>query len=352
MKKIFTLFVSIASLSWHHAGAQSAITITGADFAYVGKQVLQAVDSTTIVTPGAAGANVTWNFSNITQEAVDTLTFTNPYWTPGGSTFPNATVAVELNGFQQFYQTTSSGLLLLGMGGDYFGNGEFIVAKNTPEEIVTKLPATYGTDWTNTFVSRAKFATGTPGYDSIRFVSHVTEIDSFDSWGSLVTPLGTFNTIRLVEYQHRIDSLDIYSSFTGDWTNFGAQEDSTRIYTWWGNGIGYPLMNMTMDMMTGEVSSVSWLKAMPAATSVGKVSGLEVLAYPNPASDAITFNLGNTEAEYITVFDVAGKQLSSTAVMAASTVVNTSEMQSGFYFYTVTGKNGNIVARGTFNVAH
>lgn len=352
MKNIFTLFVSFACLSWHQAGAQSAITISGPDFAYIGKQAMLAQDSTNFLPPGAAGANVTWDFSMLSQDGVDTLTFTNPYWTPGGSTFPNATVAVELQGFQQFYENSQTGVKLLGFGGDFMGTGDFIVFKSTPAEIFTKWPATYGTQWSNSFVSKGQFYYNVPGFDSIRVTRYVTERDSFDAWGSLITPLGTFNTIRVAEFQHSIDSIDIYSSFTGDWSNYGAQEDSTRIYSWWASGIGYPLMSMTMDLFTGQSSTIAWLKATPAATSVGKISGVKVNAFPNPASDAITFSLDNTEAEYITVFDVAGKQLSSTPVMGTSTVVNTSEMSSGFYFYTVTGKNGNIAARGTFNVAH
>jgi hypothetical protein len=355
MKKIVTLITAVVSMGWFSASAQ--ITLTSADLAYIGKQVQEATDTTftaATMMPGAAGTNLTWNFSTLGQDVADTLTFTNPNWTPNGADFPGSTVAVEQDGIHIYFQN-GSGARILGFAGDLIGTGDVISLVNTPGEIVANWPTTYNSNWVNNFRGFTQFYYGQdPGIgftvDSIRVKRYVMEADTFDAWGSVTTPLGTFNSIRVKEYQHIIDSVDFYIQMFGGWAPFIQQMDSTMMYSWWANGVGFPLITMDMDIPNDTVSSVRWLKATPSSTGLNEVAGLQVSTYPNPATDAVTFEMDNSSAAIITLYSMQGQKLEAAEVKSNKTIVSTAKWPTGVYFYSVSDKAGKELQRGNFNV--
>lgn len=336
--------------------AQNPITLTSIDIAYVGKEIKQAMDSVPAATivPGPAGTNQTWNFSNMAQHTVDTMVFTNPNWTAAAGDFPSATVAVvDGNGTTVYINNSFTSATMLGVYTDP-GTGNYVAIKTNPAEVMMNWPATYGSNFSQNFVSQATFYYGQdPGIgitiDSIRLKQTVHKIDTIDAWGSVTTPLGTYDALRVKDWRHTIDSLDVYAQMLGGWMNAGTNEDTTIMYQWWANGVGFPLVEIDVTAMGDTVMEARWLKAIPSSTSINE-HAVEVNTYPNPATNAITFETGVAQAAFITIYDAAGRKLESVNVAGKATVVNTSALAAGMYLYSITGVNGQELSRGNFNV--
>lgn len=354
MKKI--IFSVIALGLSAAAMAQNPITLTSVDIAYIGKEVKQATDSMPAATivPGAAGTNLTWNFSNMAQHTVDTLVFTNPNWTAAASDFPSATVAVsESSGSTVYINNSFTSATILGIYTDP-GLGTPVPIKTTPPEILMNWPATYGSNFSQNFENKSTFYYGQdPGIgftiDSVRLKQTVTKIDSIDAWGSMTTPLGTYDVLRVKEWRHTIDSVDFYVQMFGGWVPAFQNEDTTMMYQWWANNVGFPLVEVDVTITGDTVTEARWLKAIPSSTSINEQT-VEVSIYPNPATNSVTFETGLSGAAFITVYDAAGRRMESVSVKTKSTSVNTSSFAPGMYLYSITGVNGQELSRGNFNV--
>ena len=356
MKKTLLSIMAVSALGIAGTKAQSPITLTSVDLAYVGKEIKQASDTIpdASITPGTAGTNQTWSFGLLAQHTVDTLVFTNPNWTAAGNDFPGSTVAVQdANGAYIYINNSFAGATVLGFSAD-IGTGNPVSIKSTPPEIMMNWPSSYNSNFSQNFESKATFYYGQdPGIgftvDSVRIKQTVTKIDSIDAWGSVTTPLGTYNTLRVKDWRRSIDSVDIYIAAFGGWMPAQQTDDTTMMYQWWTNGIGFPLVEMDVTLTGDTVTGARWLKAIPSNTSINE-HAVEVKAYPNPATDAVTFEMGIAEAAFITIYDAAGRLLESVNVTGKTTVINTSALATGSYMYTITGTNGKTLSRGNFNV--
>jgi hypothetical protein len=242
---------------------------------------------------------------------------------------------------------------VLGYYGDP-GTGSPVAFKSTPPEVMINWPSTYGSNFSQNYNTEATFYYGQdPGIgftiDSIRFKQTVTKIDSVDAWGSLTTPLGTYNSVRVKDWKHTIDTIDVYIQMLGGWMNAAVEEDTTLIYQWWANGLGFTLAEIDVDDQTGAVTGARWLKAVPSPTSINEYA-VKVLTYPNPATDALTFEMGTAEAAFINIYDATGREIESVNVKDRTTVVNTSALATGLYLYSITGADRRELSRGNFHV--
>jgi hypothetical protein len=357
MKKRLLSAVTILCLGT--ASSYGQISLNQYDMGTIGLQIQQAHDTLPPAgtMPGPKGANQTWNFAGISQDFVDTVTFTNPSWTPNGSNFPTANLAILAGGAVIYITNTSTSATSPGVAADFTGSGNMVSAKNTPPEVFMNWPATYGNNFQQTLRRTAKFYYGQdPGIgvtiDSVRLRATVIKTDTLDAWGSVTTPMGTFNSLRVKEYIVEYDSIDAYVQFVG-WQNDAiVQQDSTLTYSWWAKNIGYQVVQMTMDIPNDTVTSVSWLRTTPSNTSVNELSVGASVIYPNPASDAVTFVIDNTDASMITVYDVTGRIVNTVSVTGLNTTrLNVSEWSNGIYSYRVTDQAGNLLQRGNLSVS-
>lgn len=202
MKKLVLSAIALASVCWN---ASAQITLTASDLGSIGDQVEQAFDTLppAAIVPGPAGTNQVWNFNNLAQHYVQTMTFSNPNWNANNQDFPGANLAiVDANGGVAYINNSGTSATALGFAGDPAGIGNTISVKNNPAEILMNWPAAYGSNFMQNFRSTAKFYYGQdPGtgftVDSVRLTSNVTKYDTLDAWGSLTTPLATYNALVL-----------------------------------------------------------------------------------------------------------------------------------------------------------
>ncbi|HTA82212.1 MAG TPA: T9SS type A sorting domain-containing protein [Bacteroidia bacterium] len=90
------------------------------------------------------------------------------------------------------------------------------------------------------------------------------------------------------------------------------------------------------------VDGVNEVSATPASVSI----------YPNPATNAVHFTItGNDIANYINVFDMTGKKITTLDAHNNIAILNSSELASGLYFYQLYNKAGNLMKTGKFSIS-
>ena len=354
MKKHLLLFALVIIIG---NAIQAQITISQWDVANVGTQLLQANDtvkSNTIgsLSPGSSGANQTWNFSSLLSGWIDTLTFTNPAWLANGSNFPTSNLAVinSTDSSVAYLKNSSTGLYVEGVYGNFAG---FRSIKFKPTEEIIAFNDTFNTSFSNKsgFSMKDKY-TQQAGIDSIK-VSHTkTKTSKTDAWGTVTTPLGNFSSLRHKEKVITIDSIFVHVTLFSSWVSAGAPTvDTSWHFSWWANNAGFPLVEFD-SIANDTIRNITWLKVLPYPGAVNEVSQLNALhTYPNPASDHITFEIKNTEAYRLELFDLNGKRLSAFPTNKTNRVtINVEEYSQGIYFYRLTDKNQNTLNRGKFNI--
>lgn len=348
IRKLLSVSLMAACIS-----ASAQITVTQADIASIGTVVKQARDSVPTVLPGPAGANQTWNFSTLMSHEVDTLTFTNPAWTPNAASFPSSNLAVIFspqfgNPGVSYLDNSPSGLWILGEG------DQTTMIDYTPDQLLIPFPATYGTNYTNTYSYTVKQPyTGFPGIDSVMFKETTSQNGNFDAWGNLTTPLGTFATIRSKNLEVMTDSIWIHSTGPfppAGWTFSQASKDTTYRYSWWASGVGFPLAQMDSSR-TGGIMEADWLQASPATTSITPFAPQNgVSLYPNPASSFVNIVIPNGDANMITIYDASGRAVRTMELREKYTLISTSDLPAGMYFYATTGEGMSTSYRGKFTI--
>jgi Secretion system C-terminal sorting domain len=338
MKKSLLTFTGLAALT----AVNAQTTITTADLPALLTVIHQTRDTSMTQSPGASGIGQTYNFTALLDQQEDSTTFTNPMWTPYGTAFPQANMALMINqGDTYLYaENTGTELLIHGQAADPFGTGVIALAFTNPETQMT-FPAAYGGGFADTAGGTTQFYFGMdPGIgftvDSVRVHSTIVKYSDYDAWGSAQTPLGTFNVLRQNTWRRQIDTIDIYAF--GQWApNFFSQSDSTRTYSYWTNGIGSPIVELTDQDDLGFITDCRWVKTNPTVTGVPSNENTAVInAYPNPAADVISFSTPTGEGS-IELIDVTGRVVKTAVINSDITQMNVSDLAEGSYVWRVNG---------------
>ena len=335
------------------------ITFTQNDVAGVGKICLRANDTIHTKTagginPGTAGANQTWAFPTLAVGHVDTLTFTNPNWTPAMSSFPTANLAMKNSTDTSiaYISNTASGLFILGIYADVAGNGTFQPVKENLAEEVNSFPDTYNSAFSNT--SKLSFTvpyTKQAGVDSIKVKQTVVKNIKTDGWGNLTTPLGTFSTLRSSGKVITFDTILAHVIINNSWVGIATTLDTVKHFSWVANNIGYSLLEFD-STKADTIKNITWLKATPTINSVNELSlNHNVFVYPNPAISTVNFEIKNADASSITLFNIAGERIAVIPINKSNHVTyNVDVLAEGIYFYNLLNTEGIPIDRGKIAV--
>jgi len=344
------LFLSLVAV----AGTVAAqVTITAADQAPTYSVFNQGRDTTQTQSEGLSGTNQTYNFSALLNQTEDSLTFTLPQFTAYGSSYPMANTVIMVNqGDAYVYADMNpTSMDIYGQAADPLGTGVIALTFSNPETQMV-FPAAYGSSFGDTAGGVNQFYYGMdPGIgftvDSVRIHTLIVKNSDFDGWGSLDSPLGTFNVLRQNTYRWQSDTIDIYAF--GNWAPaFYTMTDSARTFTYWTNGIGFPVVELTADFDLGQITNATWLVSMPTVTGIpANDNSNNVIAYPNPVSDVFTIQT-TVEEGAIEVVDMTGRIVKTAAINSTSTRLDMSDLAAGMYTYRVVGQNQN----GKVQVVH
>ncbi len=336
MKSTLLLFSSLFTA----AGIMAQPTINLSGMPELGTVIFSSSVNAAGITPGAAGANQTWNFTVYPDTgAVDSFTFVSPESTPFASTFPSATIAyaniTDTTAVYGYIRESSAAIELVGAAFTD-GSTQFNSIYTNPQTIYG-FPGTYNSTLSDTYRSEAFIADF-----GATFVSTGTQNYVIDGYGTLVTTAGTYsNTLRIKKRDLSTDST---------LTDFGdfATEARNTTYEWVAVGPASTLGVWTISNDTtlgtfGQpdtyTQSVTHTQGNFANVGFESMSPALLSIFPNPASNQVLFMLPNDAR--VSLLDIGGRTVRVQDYSIADgsmPLMNVSDIPSGTYIVQATAK--------------
>lgn len=320
MKKLFTLLAASSALL---LSAQP--TITNSIFpppGFMAEYNLPSAATAQSFNPGAAGANVSWNFSSLDasqgvrrQKVVIADTTFNYSYLPSVVNY-----AIQAQG----------GLYLVAYAyldaAKYEVYGTVAFAYSDPVKQL-EFPFTYNNQFTDGFSDN----------DSTRYGSTTVKADA---WGTLTLPNGTAsNVLRINVKDHYEEPL---SELPDDIVYYDVQ-----YYRWYKPGqynalLEYSKMNQYVIYQgvryeTDSSFAVAYNKNL--VTGVAEPETFVSNVYPNPAQGFVYIN-AETEIEKAQISDISGRLLQEEYFYDKKGVVNIQTLAAGTYYVTLSTIDG------------
>ena len=346
MKKLLLFSLSILALP---AFSQTPISILSTDMAQVGDVVNRKADTMTVLTgPGPAGANQTWVMTSLSSYVNNENTSIIAPSASGTSAYNgNSNQALTNDNANWLYlNLTSSTMIGKGAYGDLLMTGNNLNIPLNPDMLIHNFPRTYGSNFTDGFGIDVTFSgseVGQPSVHQVRFKEVGTAYDTTDGWGSLTTPVGTYNTLRVKRVTFVKDTT-WYKLFSfSSWAILSTKNDTTFGYTWLAKETKLAVAELSNDSVD-QPKIFKWSLIPPITVSVDEKENLKAELFPVPASETVSLRLAsNAEAgEYFfTIYDVAGKMLMQEKINGSASATYTFAVQhlpAGLYTWQLTGR--------------
>ena len=310
------------------ANAQS--TLTGANMNPVHGDVFYSHSVDTNVSKGASGAGVTWNFTTLTENAIDTAYYVACDSTPYCDSFAGSNIAeTNSSGDYSYISTSATSYSFLG-----FYTGGMAFPNIDPHDLL-HYPLSYGQNFADP--SLQSFA---PGF-------YHKQLDSsyYDAWGTLNLPGGVSytNVARLHIVSYTTDSAVGY-----------LEHSRTESYMWLKTGLHYPVFYIAYDTM-GSASGAPYVSQVfytlsknPLSVKNVNEAHTKVYVFPNPATETvhIRFNLAEATAANVSITDVTGRRVATIESKLNNgtndITCNTSELSAGLYIVTLQTATGSV----------
>jgi len=344
----------------------SQIVLEETDFPQPGDYFYQGVDTMVplSITPGSAGADQTWDFSQLRTREGDTLNFEDPATLPAGSSFPNSFLAVEQFGGWAFAESYNSKVEIVGFSGDFSGLGVNMDIHFQDPQTIIIFPANYLDTYTDTSIIDVKVLAPPglipfPGVDSIHF-KRFTDISSeIDGYGNVVTPLQTYAALRQRNVENNVDS--IWVRAFGSWFLAPGQAgfenpsiSTTHRYNYIIKEIGYYAVSLNSNENDSIIRAT--FLSDPSLCCFG--AGVEETdikdafsIYPNPADNEFTIRTDNLSQLVYSVVDITGKQVLCGNINSNLTIVNTSTLADGLYVCRVFSADGKLTGSNKISIS-
>lgn len=341
MKKITFIIYSFLVASFT-SYAQFTVTHTDMELNSMFREKLRDLSSgTSGITPGSAGANQIWDFSSFIN-GEDTTEVT-PGYTPisNDSLFPIANYKAEVSGVydvKSYINLHAGGLDWLGTTMVYNQPpiSQKALIRINPYQRAFPFPLTYNTIDTNNYETIQINEVAPPsyfGYDSAIVHSVGTSIQECDGWGTLITPLGTYNTLRIKGTETSSDTSFTKYISTG-WQATDTSIRSSISYRWiLSNGL--------------EVASVSryglntWQYTFynyPNPVGISEFDIQEFEVYPNPTHSVL--NINSEENSKILILNLLGETVADEYLKVGNNRIDVSRLKNGIYF--IQTEKGNV----------
>ncbi len=336
------LFVSLTTVG--------QITVTNDDFIPLNSTLIIGNDTLpdASIVPGPAGANQSWDFSAATANSSDTMLTLSPGQTPMAQLFPESNYAAFQPGdsVYVYFNRNDDKVQLIGIGFDT--DSAFLpYIKYTPAETLLDFPVNFGDDYTQTYYTDITLASPEPGADSIRMKNTIVDQTTVDAYGSLTTPLGTFNTLRSKDFQISYDT--IWAQVFNVWIPVSAEIDTSISYSWWTNdvSIGFMLFSIDMEGTTNEVSDVSYL--VKSIQSIHQTNTNSAKIFPNPAKASLNIQFEKPVSGQLAIYNQAGQLVKQVELSnQRSHHLSVAMLPSGIYVYKVYSNVNNTLYQGKF----
>ena len=275
----------------------------------------------------SAGANQTWDYSNINLGSSLVHDFIDASTTPYGSNFPNANMAYSPagSGAYIYYETTPSAFLDWGLQ-----TAQSDVTYTDPLSYIS-FPVTYGDTDSDNAAGTIVGGMGTR--------STTVNMEGY-GYGSLTLPTGTLNNILCVE---------VTQDITDDYGSGVTQSSSSVSYLFVSTSEKYIIFSLNELVQQGSSNKYGFVKSdyvgLSNETATGEIS---TTVYPNPVNkgDDFVINIESNESRNvnISVIDVTGKVVNSIGSKTLTTgsnnvSVESDRLEAGIYFVKISADN-------------
>lgn len=295
MKKTSTLF----SLGLLLTGAAFAQPVINSTVTYtVGGQLESTNFNGQGFVAGNGGPGQTWDFSTLQSTGAGTSVVVDVASSPYGSSYPTATTCIKTGNLYAYSLINSSGVSTLGAY-----NGQANIPYSDPEKTF-KFPFAYQDVLTDNW--QASFTT--QGISTVRYGT--TKV-TYDGYGTLTTPAGTFTDVARFKMEQ-----DYYDVMNGDTIHY--KQDG---YSWVKDGSRSLLATGKLTFNAFGLTQTTYFGSYtPGDITLGvaEPEAMETLSiYPNPSSGPVTIeseglsfvNLLNLEGKIVKGFPVSSNRV-------------------------------------------
>ncbi|MGE0562554.1 MAG: T9SS type A sorting domain-containing protein [Flavobacteriales bacterium] len=301
--------------------ANAQITITSADMPVVNDTIrLSVTNNIQGKDPKLTGPSYVWDFSMLSPNSQKIDTFFSVTSTPlayqyyfnnsilysshkasfakRGQDFvmpPIVPIPLSITEVFNFSKNSTSKFENVGFGSKISGIPSS--TRNLPIDVEYEFPLNYN----DSNFSSSKFLVTIPSLAA--YGQSMDRSSVVDGWGSLTTPLGTFNVLRVKSVLNKVDTF--YLDTLGVGTNFSRPEEIE--YKWLANGMSVPLLKIITT--AGIVSSIEY-RDIYRVVGVEEHKNIEdVMVYPNPTNGVVNIMFSKIKSSKLnyTVKDVSGK---------------------------------------------
>jgi hypothetical protein len=340
---ILSLFLSASATSI----AQISLQVN--DFATAGDTVRLSQANTVAIDLQNTGPNCTWDFSQLTAQSQKLVDY-NPIGfgsllilatygpiasTPYKATYFNPTddlpldqfsafLPIELSNLSQYTRRTATQINSIGYSIDVQGQG--LPFKSDTIETRYELPLQFN----NTYTSRGyTYIDLSPAAD-IKFIQHRERNTTVDGWGTVITPLGTFDALRI---RHEITESDsIYQTFFGTGTWIAPPSFITTEYEWWTTGKKEFLVRVTVGGF-GQNQGAATVEYQDIYLGLDAgIDGydMDIAFYPNPVQDWCYYK-SSIPFDHIEIVNLKGQVVAKHENAALYGFFDISTLQTGTY---------------------
>ncbi len=321
-------------------------------------QVSARIDSIQDLTllPGNSGANITWDFSMLNyyvsnlDNSFDSTSWISNTSTPESAFFPLADIAQTTNCY--LYHDWVSHIISLICYYNYLiinPTGLHLYGSTYPQSNIYQqyrniFPLLqYG----DTSISYSKAAIQNT-IDSV-FIRTVTDTSIADGWGTVITPVSSYDAIRIYTSETVYDSL--YVNGIGQEIN---RETGNYYYKWYTKAMGFPVFQISKGILEkqSDYQVTHFAKYLRKNVSVPEnyITSQNISVVPNPFShDAKIILNNNTSGNFsIIIYDLNSKEcLRISNIHGNEYTINKGSLENGIYFFRIIEENG-YVQNGKF----
>jgi hypothetical protein len=168
-----------------------------------------------------------------------------------------------------------------------------------------------------------------------------------DGWGTIITPVGSYNSIRQFERDSTIDSIFVHIPPPGPgWVFYQTSTSVDTTYRWWSNSINYIVAEFSSNGKGGW-NHQYYLSAITGVYEPSASSAISV--FPNPNNGKFQCSLLNNKQtiKEIKIYNLLGEVVyrSPNSETLMPNTIDISSQAEGIYFLQVKTEEGSDVKK-------
>ena len=242
----------------------------------------------------------------------------------------NQFLPAELSDLNQYSRLTVDSVTSLGYSLSV--NGQAIPFKSDTIETHYKFPINFE----DTFSTRGYTFIDLNPVTDFKLKQYRKRTSIVDGFGTLITPLGTFEVLRIKSVINELDS--VYQNFFGGGMWSVLPQTITTEYEWWTQGKDEALLKIveTENNGTPQIRSIEYQDFYLGLDASIKENSFDFNIVPNPANNLISIE-SDLAIEQIRVINLDGSVVTKHNTNNLSkAIIEISILQSGVYFVEVS----------------